>query len=128
MFSVIEIGTRISSARNLKGLTLEDVASKVGVAKSTILRYEKGTISKTKLPVLESIAHALGVDPNWLIGNSDNPYVVSTPAQALNVDEAQLLDDYRDAEEPIRQAAAVMLHDSAERNREEKKRKSGSAG
>ncbi len=74
MFSPIEIGTRISSARSIKSMTLEEVASKVGVAKSTILRYEKGTIEKIKLPVIESIAHALDVDPNWLIGNTDTPY------------------------------------------------------
>ncbi len=35
MFSPIEIGTRISSARSIKSMTLEEVASKVGVAKST---------------------------------------------------------------------------------------------
>lgn len=74
MFSPIEIGTRISSARSIKSMTLEEVASKVGVAKSTIMRYEKGTIEKIKLPVIESIAHALDVDPNWLIGNTDTPY------------------------------------------------------
>ena len=96
MFSNIEIGTRISSARNMKCLTLEDVASKVGVAKTTIMRYEKGTISKIKLPVIESIAHALEVDPNWIIGNTDVPFTsFSTPAQDLKPDEASLLEDYR---------------------------------
>lgn len=129
MFSNIEIGTRISSARNMKCLTLEDVASKVGVAKTTIMRYEKGTISKIKLPVIESIAHALEVDPNWIIGNTDVPFTsFSTPAQDLKPDEERLLADYRDASEEIRGAAAGMLHDSAERNRKDGLMNGPSAG
>lgn len=116
MFSNIEIGTRISSARSMRGLTLEDVASKVGVAKSTIMRYEKGTISKVKLPVIESISHVLGVDPNWIVGNTDITSS-SDKSVTLSDDEFQLLKDYRDASEEIRRAAAGMLHDSAERSR-----------
>lgn len=93
MLSNIEIGARISSTRDLRGLTLDDIASRVGVAKSTIQRYEKGTIAKIKLPVLQSIANALQVDPNWLIGNTDDP---ATPAAAaLSADEEELVDCYR---------------------------------
>lgn len=73
MLSNREIGLRISSAREIRGLTLDDIAREVGVAKSTIQRYEKGTITKIKLPVLQSIASALNVNPNWLIGNTDDP-------------------------------------------------------
>lgn len=73
MFSNIEIGNRICDTRTAAGLTLEEVASAVGVAKSTIMRYEKGTIEKIKLPIIESIARVLDVDPNWLIGNVEQP-------------------------------------------------------
>lgn len=68
-----EIGLRISYRRNQLGLTMDDVAKKIGVAKSTIQRYEKGTIEKIKLPVIESIASALSVNPDWIIGNTDDP-------------------------------------------------------
>lgn len=120
MLSNIEIGMRISNTRSILGLTLEEVASKVGVAKSTILRYEKGSIEKIKLPVIESIANVLNVDPNWLIGNTDSPALPrkSSPV-ILSDDEMQLLKNYRDASEEIRSAAAGMLRDSAERNRRE---------
>lgn len=89
-----EISFRIKSTRDLRGLTLDDIASQVGVAKSTISRYENGTIAKFKLPVLESIAKSLGVDPNWLIGNTDTPSPV--PAPALTGAEQHLLDNFRD--------------------------------
>lgn len=68
-----EIGQRIADTRIEKDLTMDDIAQKIGVAKSTIQRYEKGTIKKLKLPVIESIASALNVNPNWLIGNTDDP-------------------------------------------------------
>lgn len=68
-----EIGARIKSKRTELGLTLDDIAGEIGVAKSTIQRYEKGTIDKLKLPVLEAIARALHVNPAWLIGKSATP-------------------------------------------------------
>lgn len=69
----IEIGIRIAERRSALGLTMDEVAQKIGVARSTIQRYETGQIKKIKLPVIESIASALGVNPDWLIGNTDNP-------------------------------------------------------
>lgn len=65
------IGNRIKNRRKELKLTLSDVASSVGVAISTIQRYEAGTIDKMKLPVIEAIARALQVNPAWLIGKTD---------------------------------------------------------
>ena len=67
----IEIGERIAERRKELRMTMEDLSQKVGVARSTIQRYEAGKIDKIKMPVIESIANALGVDPCWLIGKSD---------------------------------------------------------
>lgn len=44
----IEIGNKIKHARILRGATLDEIAQKVGVAKSTIQRYENGKIKKNK--------------------------------------------------------------------------------
>lgn len=67
----IEIGNRIKHARSLRDVTLDEIAKEVGVAKSTVQRYESGKINNIKLPVVESIAAALKVNPAWLIGKSD---------------------------------------------------------
>lgn len=66
-----EIGNRIKDTRKQLGKTLEDIASEIGVARSTIQRYEAGKIENLKLPVLSAIADALGVNDAWLIGKSD---------------------------------------------------------
>jgi transcriptional regulator with XRE-family HTH domain len=67
-----EIGNRIKQAREELGLTKKDVASAIRVADSTIKRYEDGEIDKIKMPVIESIANVLKVNPMWIIGKSDS--------------------------------------------------------
>lgn len=63
-----KIGKRIKYARDMRNLTLDDIASDIGVAKSTVQRYEKGLISNPKLPVLQAIANSLNVNPAWISG------------------------------------------------------------
>jgi len=72
-----KIGERIREKRIEKGLTLKQLGDLVGVDSSTILRYEKGEIKKIKLPVIESIAYALNVDPAWLALKSENPKITA---------------------------------------------------
>lgn len=67
-----EIGRRIAGIRELKHMTLEDVATQVQVSRSTILRYERGEFERIKLPILLSIANALGVSPDYLSGHTDD--------------------------------------------------------
>lgn len=68
--NVKEIGNRIKYARELRNYTLDYIASEIGVAKSTIQRYENGLITNPKLPVLQSIANVLKVNPAWLSGQN----------------------------------------------------------
>lgn len=72
----VEIGNRIQQARSYRHYTLDEVAQKIGVAKSTIQRYENGKIQKIKLPVIDSIANALNVNPAWLVGKSNEMEIV----------------------------------------------------
>ena len=80
------VGARIESRRKEQGLTLDDIALEIGVARSTIQRYEKGTIERLKIPVIEAIARVLKVSPAWLVGKTDDPtdYAGSNPQQIDN--------------------------------------------
>ena len=62
-----EIGERIKLRRKELDMTLKEIAEKANVAESTIQRYETGQINKIKLPVIESIAKAIKVNPEWLV-------------------------------------------------------------
>lgn len=83
------IGSRIEARRQSLGLTMDHVASEIGVAKSTIQRYEKGTIEKMKLPVIEAIARVLNVSPAWLCGKAE--FEASLPVCTLTAQEQQLI-------------------------------------
>jgi len=70
------IGDRIKARRETLGLRQEDVGDVLGVNKSTIMRYESGGVRKIKLPMLEKLAFALKTTPEYLLGKSDNVYVL----------------------------------------------------
>lgn len=93
----IEIGNRIKYARDIRGITLDEIAKKVGVAKSTIQRYENGKIFSIKLPVIESIANALTVNPAWLIGKSNDMEIVQKPTPTI-MNYFNQLNDYGKSE------------------------------
>ncbi len=80
----IQTGKRIQSRREELGLNLGDIAKEVGVAVSTIQRYEKGKIEKIKLPVIEAIAKALQVDPAWLLCQTDRMTVASVEVSSIS--------------------------------------------
>lgn len=91
MYSPSEIGKRITLRREELGASMEEIAQKVGVHKSTIQRYEAGSIQRIKLPVVESIASALSVSPEWLIGLSEEKTAAPTD-DGLSPLEAQLME------------------------------------
>ena len=67
-----EIGKRMKQRREEKGISALEIAEATGLTKATIHRYESGEIKNIKLPVIETIAKTLEVNPSWLIGKSDD--------------------------------------------------------
>ena len=66
-----EIGKRIQQRRKALNISVVDIATYTGLSKATIHRYENGDIRNIKLPVVETIATILNVNPLWLIGKSE---------------------------------------------------------
>ena len=63
----MKINEKIKARRLELGLTLQEVADKVGVDKSTVFFWEKGRTSKMKLDYLLALAKALRVDASSLM-------------------------------------------------------------
>lgn len=59
---------KIKELRQEKGLTLEQVASIVGVGKSTVRKWETGMIANMKRDKIAALAKALGTTPIYLMG------------------------------------------------------------
>ena len=83
MSDYLEMGRRMELRRKELGLRLSDVAQRIGVAPSTIQRYEKGNFQKVKQPVIDAIAEALQVSPRWLCGETEEPHAASIPEGAI---------------------------------------------
>lgn len=71
--NIDKIRTVLLERRLQKKLSAKELADKVGVNKTTIYRYEKGQIEKMPLSVVNRIAKVLEINPEFIIGFSDNP-------------------------------------------------------
>ena len=65
------IGGRAKQRRLELNLNQQYVADKMDVNKSTIQRYEAGSIDNTKKLVLEGLSSALHVSVEWLKGETE---------------------------------------------------------
>ncbi len=65
------VGQRIKLRRQQLGLSVDDVAEKLGKNRATIYRYESDEIENLPLNILEPLANVLGVSPAYLMGWED---------------------------------------------------------
>lgn len=65
------VGERIKARRKEIGISADVLAERIGVSRSTIFRYENGSIEKLPLPSLEPIARALHTSVQYLMGWDD---------------------------------------------------------
>jgi transcriptional regulator with XRE-family HTH domain len=57
------IGEKIYKLRSERGLTLEELAQKIGVGKSTVQKWETGSIKEMRRDKIQALADVLGVSP-----------------------------------------------------------------
>ena len=81
----MNVGERIKQRRKDLKMSADELATSVGVSRSTIFRYEKGDIEKVGPDVLKKIADKLNVSPADLMGWDD------TPIQELKIPTSPLV-------------------------------------
>lgn len=70
----MDIGERIRNRRIELGLSVDDLAQKLGKNRATIYRYENGDIENMPIAVIEPLAKALQTTPTHLTGwSSEKP-------------------------------------------------------
>lgn len=65
------IGRRIKQRREQIGLSMQDIADKLDVNRSSVMRWENGETNKIKLPIVEKLAQILQTSPDYLMGYND---------------------------------------------------------
>ena len=99
----MSFGNRLHEARTRSGLTLEELANRIGKTKSTVQRYESGEVSRLDNELIVSIADTLGVSPVYLMGwtnktaeNSTLIPVLGTIACGEPITAEENIEEYRE--------------------------------
>lgn len=95
----MEMKEIIKNRRSELGLTLEEVARRVGVSRSTVLRWETGAIKDLGRDKIAALAAALHVSPEYLLGWTDDPSIkmgmdLAAATADLDPEEAQSVLNY----------------------------------
>lgn len=73
---------KIKQLRISQNMTLEDVAQKVGVGKSTVRKWETGMIANMRRDKIAVLAEALNTTPAYLMGWEDDVPLVAEQSDA----------------------------------------------
>ena len=66
------MGQRIHDKREELGLSIEDFAQKVGVARQTVYKWEKGQVKNIDRDCISKMAGIFHCDPEWLMHMEDS--------------------------------------------------------
>lgn len=82
----MSIGDRIKRRRQEIGLTVDQVAEKIGKNRATVYRYESSEIEKFPIDILSPLAEALRTTPAYLMGWEES-IGTSLPANIIPMPE-----------------------------------------
>lgn len=91
------IAQRLHQRRTALRFSLQQLADRTGLSRSTLQRYETGAIHNIPLSSILALCRALQVTPQWLLGQANGtacPPPIARLAEAIahRPDLAQLLD------------------------------------
>ena len=105
-----DMARKIQELRQDRGLTLEQVATVVGVGKSTVRKWETGMIANMKRDKIAALAKALGTTPAYLMGWEEADKEKEPPDEInLTEGEKMLLDLFRQIPEENRALVLEMI-------------------
>ena len=64
----MDISKKLKNRRKELGLTMLEIAQKVGVSEATVSRWESGDIANMRRDKIASLANALNVTPAYIMG------------------------------------------------------------
>lgn len=86
----MEMGQRIKERRVAMNLTQEELATRLGLQKSAVAKYENGRVENIKRSVIQRMAYILDCSPCYLMGWEEPKEKETT----LRPDESELLTSY----------------------------------
>ena len=80
----MDICRKLKERRKELGLTMLEVANKIGVSEATVSRWESGDIANMRRDKIVSLANALQVHPSFIMGEDEQSYP-DIPLPAPNI-------------------------------------------
>lgn len=110
----MEIRDLIRQKRIALGMTMKEVADKVGVSEGTISRWESGEIANMKRGAIASLAKVLQLSPNSIMGWDDDEQESAAPASdnlpdLTPKDEREIMHLMDDMKEKLMQEEGLMF-------------------
>ena len=101
------IGQRIREARELRDMTLDEVAQRCNTTKQTIFKYENEIVTNIPYDKIVLLSNALDVSPSYLFGWEEKK---SSPTELqLSEGEKVLLDLFNRVPEDQQQLVLQMI-------------------
>ena len=104
--------TRLKATRVEQNVSARELAEATGINKATIHHYERAEFKSIKTPTLMAIAEYLNVNPDYLIGATDNKHTTKE-AEELLADitdgEKMLLELFRQVPENRQQMVLDLI-------------------
>lgn len=81
---MFEVGEKIKMLRKKEGLTMEQLAERVGVSKASVHKWEAGKVDNMKRTHIAKVAEVFGVSPAYLLGFEGKGFTVDVERPASN--------------------------------------------
>ena len=108
-----DLSRKIKQLRLERNMTLEEVATIVGVGKSTVRKWETGMIANMKRDKIALLAAALGTTPAYLMGWKEDTKQTTSPNDLkLTEGETSLLELFRQIPEDAQKMYLEVLRAS----------------
>lgn len=104
-----DFSKKIKTLRLERGMTLEQVATIVGVGKSTVRKWETGAISNMGRDKIDSLAKALNVTPAYLMGWEEPINESKNPLREIATRDRELMRKFMNAPESTREMLLQMI-------------------
>lgn len=95
------LGEKIHDLRIRNNMTMEDLASQIGVQRSAVNKYEKGIVVNLKRSTIVSLCRVFSVPPSYFLEDDVDP--------TLSPEELLLVEHFRLADAGTRNAVCKLL-------------------
>lgn len=90
-----DIGKRIKMLRESEGLSMEQLAERVGVSKVSVHKWEAGKVDNMKRTHIAKVAEVFGVSPAYLLGFEGKQTVAVEVERPASSEERMLVYLYK---------------------------------